>query len=79
MDGVATAFGYDALNQLASVQLGPLKGTWTYDAVGNRLKQTSPLGTVAYTYDAGDRLLPPAWPSTRTTTTETKSQRLAAS
>jgi len=57
VDGVATAFGYDALNQLASVQLGPLKGTWTYDAVGNRLKQTSPLGTVAYTYDAGDRLL----------------------
>ena len=40
-----------------SAQLGPLKSTWTYDAVGNRSKQTSPLGAITYTYDVGDRLL----------------------
>jgi RHS repeat-associated protein len=57
VDGLKTNFSYDALNELLSAQLGPLKSTWTYDAVGNRLKQISPLGTIAYTYDAGDRLL----------------------
>jgi RHS repeat-associated protein len=55
--GVATAFGYDALNELVSAQLGPLKATWTYDAVGNRLKETLPLGTTNYSYDPADRLL----------------------
>jgi RHS repeat-associated protein len=57
VNGLTTQFGYDALDELASAQLGPLKSTWTYDVVGNRTKQTSPLGTVIYTYDAADRLL----------------------
>jgi len=57
-DGIVTQFGYDALNELTSAQLGFLKSTWTYDAVGNRTQQTEPfLGTTSYTYDAGDRLL----------------------
>src|SRR5207244_1584549 len=57
VDGVVTTFGYDALNQLASAQLGLLKTTWTYDQVGNRLKEVSPLATTNYSYDAADRLL----------------------
>ena len=57
VDGVKTNFSYDALNELVSAQLGPLKSIWTYDAVGNCSKQTSPLGAITYTYDAGDRLL----------------------
>jgi RHS repeat-associated protein len=57
VNGVATAFGYDPLNELISAGLGPLKAAWTYDAVGNRLTLSSPVGTIAYTYDAGDRLL----------------------
>jgi RHS repeat-associated protein len=56
-NGVTTAFSYDALNELVGAQLGLLKTTWTYDAVGNRSKQVSPLGTIAYTYNAADRLL----------------------
>jgi RHS repeat-associated protein len=57
VNGVATAFGYDPLNELVSAQLGPLVSTYTYDAVGNRVKQTSPVGPTTYSYDAGDRLL----------------------
>ncbi len=56
-DGIVTKFGYDALNELVSAQLGPLKTIWTYDEVGNRLQQTEPFGTTKYTYDADDRLL----------------------
>jgi RHS repeat-associated protein/uncharacterized repeat protein (TIGR01451 family) len=56
-DGVQTVFGYDALNQLASAQLGPLKTMWAYDPAGNRSKETSPFGTTTYTYDSADRLL----------------------
>jgi RHS repeat-associated protein len=57
VNGIATTFGYDALNQLVSAQLGSLKSTWAYDAVGNRTKQTSPIATTNYSYDAADRLL----------------------
>jgi len=57
VDGVATAYAYDPLNELLSAQLGPLKTIWAYDPVGNRVKETSPLGTTAYAYDADDRLL----------------------
>jgi RHS repeat-associated protein len=57
VDGVATAFGYDALNELISARLGPLQTTWAYDMVGNRVTQTTPLGPINYTYDAGDRML----------------------
>jgi len=57
VNGVATLFAYDALNELVSARVGPPNATWTYDAVGNRLTQTSPLGATTYTYDAGDRLL----------------------
>lgn len=57
VDGVATTFAYDPLNQLLSAQLGSLKTTWTYDPVGNRLKEVALLGTTAYAYDADDRLL----------------------
>jgi RHS repeat-associated protein len=57
VDGIATTFAYDPLNELLSAQLGPAKTTWTYDQVGNRLTQASPTGTTAYTYDADDRVL----------------------
>ena len=56
-NGVTTNFSYDQLNELVAAQLGSLKSTWAYDTVGNRLTQTSPLGSIAYTYDADDRLL----------------------
>ena len=57
INGLPIAFGYDALNELTSTQLGLLKTSWTYDAVGNRLKEISPTGAINYTYDAADRLL----------------------
>ncbi len=57
VNGVKTTFAYDTLNELLSAQLGPLKSAWTYDSVGNRTKETSPLGTTQYTYDRADRLL----------------------
>lgn len=57
VDGIVTNFSYDALNELTGARLGFLKTTWAYDAVGNRAKQTGPLGTINYTYDPGDRLL----------------------
>lgn len=57
VDGVATKYSYDAVNELTNAQLGLLRSTWAFDAVGNRLKQSSPFGTTTYTYDANDRLL----------------------
>jgi len=58
VDGVATTFAYNPLNELVSAQLGPAKSTWTYDEVGNRTQQVLPLlGSTNYTYDAADRLL----------------------
>jgi RHS repeat-associated protein len=57
INGVPITFGYDALNELISAQLGQLKTIWTYDAMGNRLKEVSATGTINYTYDADDRLL----------------------
>jgi len=44
VNGLKTTFAYDALNELLSAQLGPLKSAWTYDAVGNRTIEASPLG-----------------------------------
>ena len=57
VNGVTTNFLYDPLNELVAAQLGSLNSTSAYDTIGNRLTQTSPLGTTAYTYDADDRLL----------------------
>jgi RHS repeat-associated protein len=54
---VPTIYGYDALNQLTSAQTWFFKTTWTYDVVGNRLRQASPFGTTNYYYDAADRLV----------------------
>jgi len=53
-----TTFGYDALNRLTSAAYPAGYGswTWTYDAVGNLLAQTSPSGTTNYSYDANNRL-----------------------
>ncbi len=57
-DSVATNYAYNVLNELLSSATGSTKSSWTYDAVGNRLKQTAPKGVVTnYTYDAADRLL----------------------
>jgi len=56
-NGITTLFGVDAINELVSAQLGPLTGTWAYDAVGNRTKQVLPTGVTSYVYDPADRLL----------------------
>lgn len=37
---------------------------WTYDPVGNRLTETSHLGTRTYAYDAADRLTSVSGPGT---------------
>jgi len=58
VDGIATHYSYDALNELTAAQLGPIKSAWTYDAVGNRTIETlSPFARIVSTYDADNRLL----------------------
>jgi RHS repeat-associated protein len=57
-------FAYDPNDRLVSVcfQTGTCSGSqdpfirWTYDGVGNRLRELRPTGTVTYAYDAADRL-----------------------
>src|SRR5579863_154027 len=58
VDGIATRFSYDALNELTGAQLGPIRSAWTYDAAGNRTSETGPgFSPVASTYNSDDRLL----------------------
>jgi len=58
VDGIATQYGYDDLNELTSAKLGPIKSTWTYDPVGNRTSETLlPFSQISSTYDADNRLL----------------------
>jgi RHS repeat-associated protein len=53
-----TDYGYDLLGRLTTVtEDGVLVQRYTYDANGNRLSLTTPVGTVTSTYDARDRLL----------------------
>jgi len=57
-NGVATNYAYDALNELLNSQTGTARTAWSYDAVGNRIKQTAPKGVVTdYSYDAADRMV----------------------
>ena len=52
------AYTYDKAGRLTSVkQNGTTTSTYTYDTNSNRLKATTPSGTVNSTYDAQDRLL----------------------
>jgi YD repeat-containing protein len=55
--GLNIAYTYDALGRLTAANYSD--GTffhYTYDAVGNRLTQTTQLGTVNYIYDDANRL-----------------------
>lgn len=57
-------YSYDAMDRLTGVcfQAGTCPGgsdpfvRWSYDGVGNRLTETRPAGTTAYTYNAADEL-----------------------
>jgi RHS repeat-associated protein len=52
------SFAYDSADRLVAVNVnGAPFHAFTYDANGNRLSYTSSNGTVAYSYDAQDRLL----------------------
>ncbi len=56
-----TTYGYDADGQLTSEEIAYGGGTqaqysYTYDADGNRLSETTPQGTYQYAYDALGRL-----------------------
>lgn len=52
------AFGYDPLGRLASFGVGPMKISYQYDAVGNRVRLDHPLYTEDYYYALdGQRLL----------------------
>ncbi len=58
--GVSTrwSFVYDTVGRLAADSLnGAIFHVFTYDENGNRISYTSTSGTVAYSYDAQDRLL----------------------
>jgi RHS repeat-associated protein len=56
-------YGYDDLSRLTSETVLDAAGTvtrrvdYTYDDVGNRLRQTDSAGTTSYVYDKNDRLL----------------------
>jgi RHS repeat-associated protein len=53
------AYAYDAAGRLTGVaRNGKSVSSYTYDSNSNRLKVTTPSGTVTATYDAQDRLLP---------------------
>lgn len=62
--GQVATFTYDAMNRITEVcyastcqlPVDPFI-RWTFDGVGNRLTEQRPTGTIAYAYDAGDRLL----------------------
>lgn len=59
-DGVTTvwAYGYDAVGRLDTVTRdGAVHASYAYDANGNRLSRTSPLGVETGVYDVQDRLL----------------------
>ncbi len=50
-------YSYDPLNRLVSANLDDaIDFTYTYDAVGNRLSETSPNGINQYIYDAANRI-----------------------
>jgi RHS repeat-associated protein len=55
--GNTTGYGYDKLGRLTEIAQ-PLekKTTFTYDPAGNELTKTTALGSVAYGYDAANRL-----------------------
>jgi YD repeat-containing protein len=55
--GTSITYTYDPLNRLTGASYSD--GTYynyTYDAVGNRLTETTPQGTTNYVYDAANRL-----------------------
>lgn len=54
-----TAYGYDKLNRLITVNYPDERGivTYEYDAAGNRLKMVTPQGATNYKYDADNRLI----------------------
>lgn len=57
-DTIATTnYTYDAVNELLTAQLGPLKESWTYDPVGNRTSENVLGIPINYTYDADNRML----------------------
>ena len=61
-DARTSSYTYDDLYRLAAEDIiDPVNGnhnaTWTYDAVGNRLSDTTSGVTTSYSYDANDRLL----------------------
>ena len=62
MTGLADAprtitYAYDPLGRLISANYGDGNYfVYTYDAVGNRLSETTQFGTTTYTYDAANRL-----------------------
>ena len=74
LDG-KTSFGYDADNRLTDVcflAAGCSASTdpavrFAYDGVGNRVSETRPSGTTAYTYDPADELTRAAGPFGTTT------------
>jgi RHS repeat-associated protein len=54
-DGTRT-YTYDENNQLTGVSGGGLNVTYSYDALGRRVRKTSSSGTVVYRYDGSDVL-----------------------
>jgi RHS repeat-associated protein len=57
LDGVATAYAYNSLNQLTSHADNTGTTTYTYDLDGNRTGRTKGTETTAYIYDYENRLL----------------------
>jgi YD repeat-containing protein len=57
MSETNVAYAYDPLGRLTAADYGDgIYFHYTYDAVGNRLTETTPVGTTTYTYDAANRL-----------------------
>ncbi len=55
--GKEIAYTYDPLNRLTQTNYSDgLFFHYSYDAVGNRLSETTPFGTTSYTYDDANRL-----------------------
>jgi YD repeat-containing protein len=54
---VVTAYSYDPLNELTSVNVAGKITNYAYDVVGNRLSITAPGTSTKYSYDQDGRLL----------------------
>jgi RHS repeat-associated protein len=64
LDWNGASLAYDNLGHVTAATLGNQQVTMTFDALGNMTSESSPLGTIAYQYDANGGRTRITWPDT---------------